>query len=259
MVEVFGGALVEDAAQGAEGLVGFVIFLEFPVVFFADDRTGLAAVGKVLGLDDLFIKLLEEMLKDEAAVLFEAVLLALIDGAVVEAEELIIHGVHIDAKGAAGHEAGDVAVLFGGAQVDADHRVAVILLEVAVDFFGVFQVGVIPVAAEDAGGDVVVLQEAAAQPAAAGPIFNGQNAPFFDLIAADDALVGAAGGRAKGKNPHPIAIIFAGVAIEDGLLEGVEADKGIAIGVGVAHPEHVRIDGFEADLDLPILVVEDED
>ena len=152
-----------------------------------------------------------------------------------------VHRVHVDAEGAPGLEAGHVAVLFARAQVDLDHRLAVVGQEIAVDLLRVLEIGILPVAAEDARGDAMALQQAAAQPAAAGPIVDRQDPPAPDLVAADDPLVGMPRGRPDGEDAHPVALVFGFVTIIDGLLEGIEADEIlIAVRVGITGPDSVR-------------------
>ncbi len=166
---------------------------------------------------------------------------------------------HVDAEGAAGLEAGHVAILFARAQVDLDHRLAVVGLEVAVDLLGVLQIGVFPVAAEDAGSDAVALEQAAPKPTAAGPVVDRQDPAALDLIAADDSLVGMPRGRADGEDAYPVTLIFAPVAVEDGLLERVKADQIlVAIRVSVTGPDGVRLQRLQPRADLAAGVIENQ-
>ena len=229
VIQLFGRALIEDAALRAERLIRFVVLLVDPVVLLARDAARLAAVREVLRLDDLLVELLQVVLPDEGGVLGQARFLRLVHRAPVEAEQPGIHGVHVDAESAAGLEAGHVAVLLAHAQVHLDHRLAVVGHEVAVDLLGILQIGIFPVAAEDARGDAVALEQPAAQPAAAGPVIDGRYAAVLHLVAADDPLIGVSGSRPYGEDTHPISIILGPIAIQDGLLQRVETDQIVAL------------------------------
>ncbi len=177
----------------------------------------------------------------------------------VEAEQPGVHRMHVDAKGAAGLEAGHITVLFARAQIHFNHRLAVVGEEVAVNLLGVLQIGVPPVTAEDARGDAVALEQAAAQPAAAGPIVDRQDPSALDLVAADDPLVGVPRSRPDSEDTHPIALILGPVTIVDGLLERIEADQIlISVRVGVTGPDGVRFQRLQTRADLSPGMVEDQ-
>ena len=72
VIEQFGGALVKDAHLRTERVVGLIILFVLPVHFLADHRAGFAAVLEVLGLDGLFVELLQVMVQDEILMLVQA-------------------------------------------------------------------------------------------------------------------------------------------------------------------------------------------
>ena len=176
----------------------------------------------------------------------------LVDRRVIEAEELVVGGVHVHAKGPAGVKAGHVTILLRRPQVDLDHRLAVMVLEVAIDLLGIFQIGVFPLAAKDAGRNTVALKQPAAQPAPAGPVVDRRDAPLMHMIAADNTLVRVARRRANGENPHPVALVLGAVAVENRLLESVEADEGFTLGASVPGPQGLDVHRLQTCADLTL-------
>ncbi len=123
--------------------------------------------------------------------------------------------------------------------------------------------------------DAVALQEPAAQAAAAGPVVDGQDAAVLHLVAADDPLVGTAGGRPHRKDAHPIPVELGPIAVEDGLLQRVEADQALPLADlslrrpsrfalsrrrtgDVRRPDGIRVDRLQPHTDLAPVMIEDE-
>ena len=201
VVEFFCGPLVEDAAQGSHGLVRFVVFLEGAVHFLADGGAGFAAGVLLFGLDGLFVELLEVMIPDEPFVQVPPFFPTPVDGAVVEGQDIAVHGGVIDAEGSARVELRVVPVFGGGLQVLGRHPQVEFVLEPLVGHGAVTEILIDVGSAVDDSQKAVFLKQLAAEPAPAGPGIHMRGQTLFQRSGHDGADIRIARGRSDGQDP----------------------------------------------------------
>ena len=155
------GALVEDPAQRAEGLVGLVVLLVLLPHLLADGRAGLAARALVARHDGLLVELPQVVVRDEPFVQGDPLLLVEVDRAVVEGHHPALDRREVDAEGAAGVERRVEPVLGRRLEVLREELLPVLRLEPLVGDLPVAEILVDEGAAVDDRSDAVLGQELA--------------------------------------------------------------------------------------------------
>ena len=251
-VQLLGRPLVEDPAQRAHRLVGLVVLLVLVAHLLADGCARLAARRLLLLLDGLLVELLEVVIHHELLVELEPRVLGLEDGAVVEGEETAPKRGIVHSEGAARREFRVEAVLRCALEVLGRQALLVLCLEPLVGHFAVAEVLVDEGAAEDDGGDAVVLKHVGAHAAAAGPGVHARELALRDGRAPDGPEVGGERRRPHGEHPR-VGREAAPEAFQDLLHQPVDA-------AAPARPGSSQVHGDDLDVDLlAVVAVQVED
>ncbi len=208
VVELFRGPLVEDAAQGAHGLVRLVVLLVDAVHLLADRDAGLPAGGLLPGDNGLFVELPEVVVDNEVLVQAFSLLLGPEDSAVVESQDFCPHSGVVDTKGAAGSHLLVIAVLGGGLQVLLRQAQVVLVPEPFIGHLAVPEVLVHHGAAVDDRHNAVVPDHGAAEAAAAGPGIDVADLALVDGDRHDSSHVGMHG-RGTGDQDAWVVLVAA--------------------------------------------------
>ena len=210
--------------------------------------------------DGFLVVLLEIVIDDEILVLAQALLAAGRGAAVVEGHQRVADVVHIDAKGATGAELRVEVVLGGGHAIHLDPLFTEVLDEIDIRIRRLRLVRIDPVAAEQAAEDIVPLQQLAAETAAAAPVHHGRELALLHRVGTDRALLGDFRRRPHHEGAHALRVVLLGPAVENRLLQGVDADLVLAGGGFVAFPDPVVIGHrFHTQRQFLAVVVEHQD
>src|SRR5574341_279746 len=216
------GPLVEDAAEGAHGLVRFVVLLELVPCLLAHRRAGLPAGMLLLGLDGFLVELLQVVVQDELLVDRQTLCLVQVDAGVVEGDDPPAQRGGVHAEGAPRVELGIISVFDGGLDIFGPELLVVLLLEPFVGHLAIAEVLVNESPAEDDGGDAMLLQHLAAEAATTRPGIDEGELPPINGHGPDGPEIGGLCRRADRQHPGVGGVLAAELFI-DLVHESVDA------------------------------------
>jgi len=251
VVEPLGRALIEDPAERPQGLIGFVVLLEFPIHLLADRRAGFPAGGLLFGPDRFLVELLQVVIQDEPLVEPDPLLLGPADRPVVEGHDAAAHCRIIDAEGSPGIEFRIETVLGRSFEILHGELLTVFLYEPRIGHLAVSEILVEICPAVNDRGNPVLLKHLGAKSSATCPGVHEVRLSPGNRDRNDGAKIRGPRRRPDNQDAR-IVLITRGIPLVNVIEEAVDA-------AAARLPDRVCVDRIDFDLDLlPVASVQVE-